>query len=223
MSFGPSRLYSILVIALLVLAALSPDGRLQAAYENEQVVITNRAGALVRRLSLEPRITRSIDDVVWINNRLLGVEGGINPSIAQFRRFDVATGRELKDLLGLRFTPCAAAGEVAHTAWVPHFVEDLELHSQHVQVDGRDVFDSRKKGEMHSIEGFAWSQDCSLLAFVDEEANGDTETVIVLRGGKVLARFPLPAEHHSARPTRVGRDAIELISPAGPLSFPLAH
>jgi hypothetical protein len=208
---------------LLALTAVSPDGRRQAAYENEEIVITTRAGALVRRIPFEPRITRSIDDVVWINNRILGVEGGINPSIAQFRRFDVTTGRELKDLMGLHFTACAATGQVAHTAWVPHFVEDLELHSQHVQIDGRDAFDSRKKGEMHSFVAFKWSDDCSMLTFVDEEENADTETLIVLRGGKVLARFPLPPEHHSARATRVGRDAVELSSPAGILRFPVTH
>jgi hypothetical protein len=209
------------VIALLVLAALSPDGRLQATHENGQIVITNRTGVLVRRISLEPRTTRSIDDVVWINNRLLGVEGGINPSIAQFRRFDVTTGRELKDLIGLHFTPCAATGQVAHTAWVPHFVEDLELHSQHVQIDGRDVYDSRKKGQMHSIEAFHWSAGCSMLAFVDQEENSDTETLIVLRAGRVILRSPLPPEHHSARATRVDRDAVELSSPAGILRVPL--
>jgi hypothetical protein len=212
------------VLLLLALSAASPDNRFQASFDNDRLVIADRAGAVLRRIPIEPRITRSIDNVFWIDNRIVGVEGGINPSIAQLRRFDAFTGRELKDLVGLRFTPCIAAGQVAHTAWVPHFTDNLEAHSQHVQVDGRDVYDSRHEGEVHTIEAFFWSEDCSALAFIDEEENGDSETLIVLRGGRVVLRSQLPPEHHSARVTRIGRDAVDLLSPAGELhiAFPVA-
>ena len=104
------------------------------------IVIVDLEGHRVR--SLQPRIgavspagpCASVDAITWASDGAIGTDCHINPSLGEYVKTDIATGRNTRDLLGYGFTRSPNGKMVAHVGWIPHFAPPY-AQSNYLQMD----------------------------------------------------------------------------------------
>jgi hypothetical protein len=181
---------------------LSPTGKLKAYYTlcSEQsggcppsVVVQDASGRVLREFHV---ITRGADghpcmsilDIVWVSDNSIGAECHLTPSASEYVETDITTGKALRDLNGLLFTPSPDGKHVAHIGPIPHFAPPY-AQSYYVQVDGVTIYPLTRgarpsrtrdqsppdvvepKGDtwvgIHDIESLMWSSDSNSVEFND--------------------------------------------------------
>ena len=185
-------------------AVLSPVQDRAAYYEacpqaercTPSVVILDLSGK--RLQSFQPRSTAmpnsppcaSILNISWLLNGRIAVECHLNPSASEYIETDLVTGKNVKDLFGLGFTPSWDSKLIAHVGPIIHFAP-RNAQSYYLLIDDTIVYPLPKGGKptvqkpseqpldvvqqrgnryvgIHEfIPHFAWSPDSSRVAFVD--------------------------------------------------------
>jgi len=112
--------------------ALSPTGALFAHYTvcseqnpcTPEVVITNRAGAEVRRFEIrtDEGPCASILDVQWAGEDTIAAECHSNPSLDYYYEVSALTGKVLHEYLGYGFVRSPDLAKVAHVGWIIHLL-----------------------------------------------------------------------------------------------------
>lgn len=130
-------------------ALLSPARDRVAYYEQcpqsenciPSIVVLDLSGK--RLQSVRPVVDQSpcssILAIEWVSAGSIAAECHINPSLGQYLEVDLATGRNLRDLLGYGFTRSPDGRKVAHVGWIVHFAPRY-AQSEYLQVDGVTVY-----------------------------------------------------------------------------------
>lgn len=127
----------------------------------------------------------SILEIFWMTNTSIGAECHANPSLSEYVETDLASGKTIRDLLGIRFTPSPDRKYVAHVGPIVHFAPPF-AQSYFLYVDNRVVYPLpkgkrpteqepdivRQRGTrfvgIHEFgPKFYWSPDSERIAFVD--------------------------------------------------------
>lgn len=181
-------------------ALLSPGYDRVAYYEQcpqsenciPSIVILDLSGKRLR--SIQPNADEtpcsSILAIEWAAPGSISAECHINPSLEQYIEIDLATGRNIRNLLGYGFTRSPDGRKVAHAGWIVHFAPRY-VQSDYLQVDGLTVYPLPKgqrplqqKGlseppqvvhqsgltfsGIHEFQpGFFWSPDSRHIALID--------------------------------------------------------
>ncbi len=87
--------------------------------------------------SVEP--CGSINSVAWAGDKAVAADCHINPSLSEYVKTDLVTGKVTLDLLGYDFTPSPDGKHVAHVGWYPHFAPP-PAQSNYLQVDQATIY-----------------------------------------------------------------------------------
>lgn len=109
----------------------SPSGKLFAHYtlcsmQNPcipEVVITNRDGVESRRFEVRSAEgpCRSILDVQWAGENMIAALCHGTPSMNYYYEVELASGKVVREYLGLGFVRSPDDSKVAHSGWITHF------------------------------------------------------------------------------------------------------
>jgi hypothetical protein len=132
----------------------------------------------------------SILNITWLLNAIIAVECHFNPSMSEYIEVDLQTGKNVRDLLGLGFTPSPDSKWIAHVGPIIHFAPPY-AQSYYLLIDNATVYPlpkgakptARKLSDkpidvvqhrggryigIHELgPRFAWSPDSSRVAFTD--------------------------------------------------------
>jgi hypothetical protein len=127
----------------------------------------------------------SILDISWLTETSIGAECHGNPSLSEYIETDLASGKTVRDLLGLGFTPSPDKKYVAHVGPIVHFAAPID-QSYYLYIDKTVVYPLprgvrptekepnvvRRRGStwmgVHEfVPKFFWSPDSERIAFVD--------------------------------------------------------
>lgn len=137
----------------------------------------------------DPGPCASILRISWASaERTIGVECHVNPSLSEYVEVDLSTGKKVRDLAGLGFTPSPFGDHIAYIRPIVHFAPPY-AQSNYLMVDGMVVYPLPKGGKpqipdeppidvvRHSgsrfvgihdfASGFSWSPDSKRIAFID--------------------------------------------------------
>jgi hypothetical protein len=181
---------------------LSPTAKLKAYYTlcSEQsggcppsVVVQDSSGQIIRQFHVIPsgadgHPCMSILRIVWVSDNSIGAECHLTPSASEYVETDITTGKVLRDLNGLFFTPSPDGKHVAHIGPIPHFAPPY-AQSYYLQVDGVTIYPLPRgsnpsrtrdlsppdvvepKGDtwvgIHDIKSLIWSSDSKSVEFND--------------------------------------------------------
>jgi hypothetical protein len=127
----------------------------------------------------------SILDIVWLTETRIGAEFHCNPSLSEYVETDLASGKTVRDLLGLGFTPSPYRKYIAHVGPIVHFAAPIDpsyylyLDKTVVSPLPRGVRPTEKEpnvvrrrgstwiGVHEFVPKFFWSPDSERIAFVD--------------------------------------------------------
>ncbi len=193
----------------------SPDKKLKASYSKGKVCVRDpqnkRISEFTPKDSAGPN--SGITDLYWIDNNRLAIQFHMNPSMEYLSLTDIH-GKELHNYLGYNFSWSHNRKAVAHVGQMIHFTE--WPHSEYIQVNNDTIYPlsgpAYGKGikTVHSfVPTFAWSEDDSNLALIDEvEGQG---------AGKYLVIVPIN-RHKPARQIKIlpkQSAAIDTLYPNG--------
>lgn len=133
----------------------------------------------------------SILNISWASGeQAIGVECHENPSLSEYVEFDLSTGKTLRDLVGIGFTPSPTGDHVAYIGPLIHFAPPYS-QSNYLRIDGMTVYPlskgvrpqaekaneqpidvvrqigSRFVGIHNFVPPFSWSPDSKKVAFID--------------------------------------------------------
>lgn len=127
----------------------------------------------------------SILDIFWLTETRIGAECHRNPSLSEYVETDLASGKTVRDLLGLGFTPSPDRKYIAHVGPIVHFAAPID-QSYYLYLDKTVVYPlprgvrptekepnvvrrrgSRWIGVHEFVPKFVWSPDSERIAFVD--------------------------------------------------------
>lgn len=179
---------------------LSPVGDRIAYYEMcadaqpciPEVVVLDLSGNRVTHfqvrsgLLLDDGPCMSLEDLTWIaGGKRVAVSCHLNPSLAEYVELDLATGKNVRALLGIWFTPSPDGSRVAHVGSIVHFAPPW-AQSYYLMLDDvvvyplprgakptRDrAYDVRQVGRRHIgvhefMPAFAWSPGGKRVAVID--------------------------------------------------------
>ncbi|MBN8662900.1 MAG: hypothetical protein J0M35_21215 [Candidatus Obscuribacter phosphatis] len=169
----------------------SPNNKLKAQIEDGKLYIKDRTDKVISQFvpSDSNGLGGSIIAIDWIDNQRLGIERHINPSLNCLTVSDIQ-GKTLQSYLGYKFYWSHNRKHLAHVGQMIHF--SPWPHSEYIHIDDRTVYpaEGATYGEeariVHTFSGpFAWSQDDSKLAVIDD-LDGSQK-------GKFLVIIPGPA------------------------------
>ena len=138
---------------------------------------------------------RFVENSGWYSDSAVFVSGSENPHYAEYRIFEVASGKLVKVYAGYGFTTCAGEGKVAYVA----DPEEANPEKLHVQVNGTDLIEVPADRDPRY---FQWSLDCDRLAYIEED---DAAKLVVLRKNVVEARAPVGAGFDGALMVAAGQ------------------
>ena len=145
-------------------AVLSPGKDRVAYYEQcpqsenciPSIVILDLSGK--RLQSVRPIVDQSpctsILAIEWAAPGSISAECHINPSVNQYLEVDLASGRNIRDLLGYDFTRSPDGRKVAHAGWIVHFAPRY-LQSDYLQVDDLTLYPLPKGQRPHQQKGLS--------------------------------------------------------------------
>jgi len=181
---------------------LSPTGRLKAYYTlcsvqlggcPPSVVVQDANGQVIREFHVIPRGANgqpcmSILNIIWVSDNSIGAECHSTPSSSEYIETDITTGKVVRELSGLFFTPSPDGKHIAHIGPIPHFAPP-NAKSYYLQVDGVTIYPLRRglnpsqtrdqsppnvvesKGDtwvgIHYIDSLIWSSDSKSVEFND--------------------------------------------------------
>jgi hypothetical protein len=132
----------------------------------------------------------SILNIFWVWSGAIGVECHATPSTSEYVEVDLATGKNVRELVGLEFTPSPDAKWVAHVGPIIHFAPRY-AQSYYLMIDNTTVYPlpkgakpkaqkpadqpidvvqqrgNRFIGIHEFVQTFYWSPDASQVAFID--------------------------------------------------------
>ncbi|MFZ1010322.1 MAG: hypothetical protein WAN65_26020, partial [Candidatus Sulfotelmatobacter sp.] len=131
---------------------------------------------------------RFVETTGWFGDNAVYAEGSANPYIAEYRIFDVQSGRMLQDYFGTSFATCGREAKVAYEVDTRY---TLDKPGKSVEVNDMPIYTvpAASADVYLSLRDLHWSSDCTLLAFIEI---ADTKTTfVVLHETTVEARIPL--------------------------------
>jgi len=183
-------------------AALSPGNDKIAYYEQcpeaehctPSVVILDLDGKRLQSFQARPATSPddsgpclSVLNIFWVWSGAIGVECHATPSASEYVEVDLATGKNVRDLAGLGFTPSPDGKFIAHVGPIIHFAPPY-AQSYYLMIDNTIVYPlpkgSKPRPSNQSIDvvqwrgkraigihqfvpNFSWSPDSSQVAFID--------------------------------------------------------
>jgi hypothetical protein len=139
----------------------------------------------------DPSPCASILNIFWTSGeRAIGVECHANPSLSEYVEIDISTGKTLRDLVGIEFTPSPAGDHIACIGPLIHFAPPYR-QSNYLRIDGMTIYPlpkgarplvekaseqpidvvqqigARFVGIHNFVSGFSWAPDSKKVAFID--------------------------------------------------------
>lgn len=165
----------------------SPDKKLKTSYSKGKVCVRDPQNKLISEFTPKDSAgpNSGITDLYWIDNNRLAIQFHMNPSMEYLSLTDIH-GKELHNYLGYNFSWSHNRKAVAHVGQMIHFTE--WPHSEYIQINDRTIYPlsgpAYGKGikTVHSfVPSFAWSQDDSNLALIDEvEGQGAGKYLVIV-------------------------------------------
>ena len=168
----------------------------QAEHCTPSVVILDLEGRRVKSFQVlgrgfgPPEPCMSINSISWIQQSSIAADCHITPSAGEYIETDIATGKVVRDLFGLDFTPSPDGQKVAHVGGIIHFAPPY-AQSYYLQVENTTIYPLpegvgpveqeklvqppsvvRNEGStyygIHEFSpGLSWSPDSQRIALID--------------------------------------------------------